>query len=50
MLVDIGQKNSIQLSAQFLGCILIARGAGMVQKQMQRYSEFVDSVNVVLIP
>lgn len=42
MIVDIGQEKSRQLSVHVLGHILIARGAGMEQKQMQKIVVFVD--------
>lgn len=42
------QENCIQLSVQLLGYILIARGAGLKHKQMQRFSGFVDSLNNAL--
>lgn len=42
-----GEENSIQLSVQMLGCILIAKETGVEYKQMQRLSEFVDSVNSI---
>ena len=38
------QGNNIQLSVQLLGCILIAKGAKVEQKQRQRYLEFVNSI------
>ena len=43
-----GQENSLHLSVQLLGCILIARGMGVEQKQVQRFLEFVDCVNSIL--
>lgn len=38
-----GQGKSKQLFVHLLGCILIARGDGMEQKQMWRIFEFVDN-------
>ena len=46
--VDVGQGKSRQLSVHLLGWILITRGAGAEQKQMQKILEFVDSVNILL--
>lgn len=42
------QVNSIQLSVQLLGCILIARGAEMEQKQ--RKKTFLGFVNIIFQP
>lgn len=44
---DIRLGKSIQLSAHLLKCILIARGTGMEQKQIQKFLEF---VNILLPP
>ena len=41
------QEISIQLSVQLLGCILIIRGAGAEQKQVQRFLDFGDSINSI---
>ena len=46
--VDMGLGKGGQLSAHVLGCILIARGAEVEQKQMQRFLESVGSVNILL--
>lgn len=37
ILVNIRQGNSIQSSVQLLGCILIARGAEVEQRQTQNF-------------